>query len=42
MPIKSTTTMGRGGAQGWGEKKKEKIQKILQNKSKNKNNKCFS
>ena len=33
--------MGGGGARGRGETK-EKIQKILQNKSKNKNNKCFS
>ena len=36
MPLKSTTTTE------WGERKKrKKIQKNLQNTSKNKNNKCF-
>ena len=39
MPIKSATTT-EGGKRG--EKKKEKVQKNLQNKSKPKNNKCFS
>ena len=36
MPIKATTTTKRG------KRKKKKIQKNLQNKSKHKNNKCFS
>ena len=31
-----------GGGGGGGNDKKEKIQKNLQNKSKHKNNKCFS
>jgi len=38
VPVKLTATMGEGG----GEKKEKKIQKNLENKSKNKNNKCFS
>ena len=48
MPIKSTTMDGEGKMWGKGKnrkKKKEKrkkIQKNLQNKSKHKNNKCFS
>ena len=41
MPIKLTTTTGGGGRAG---RKNEvtKLQKNLQNKQKNKNNKCFS
>ena len=47
MPIKLTTTTKVGkkkkkyGA-GDGEEKVKKVQKNLQNKSKHKNNKCFS
>ena len=37
MPIKLTTT-----TEGGEKEKKKKIQKNLQNKSKHKNNKCFS
>ena len=41
VAIKLTTTTA---GQGWGrwERKKEKIQKDLQNRSKHKNNECFS
>ena len=41
VPIKSTTTAERG-TKGGGKKQKKKIQKNLQNKSKNKNIKYFS
>ena len=38
VPVKSTATAE--GKKGWG--KEKKIQKNVQNKSKNNNNKCFS